>query len=333
MPRKKHLIVIHGRSTKPSHREKERVVTEALKHGLSRINPTAGARIGKQASTDGVKYSFVYYGDISNHLILSRSPSKSSRLTGRDPDHDNQPCEPDGFYKTGLEMLFDQRHHSKAAYNKFLREQKDKRWLDNAASVISFLAGLTGLSDKLIATATADMGNYLLTRQWGSAIRDRLQQPLKKALIAGDDICLVSHSMGCMVAYDVLWKFSRMSEYRRIQDTNNQVSKWLTLGNPLGEPGVRDNLYDADEPDDGIYPKNIIKNWVNLSAQDDFICHDPTVRDDFKVMRKKGYVDDIVDRKIYNFWCGAKATNPHKIYGYLDNPKVAQEILDWMDAS
>lgn len=97
MPGTKHLIVIHGRSTKPSAREKKRVVTRALRNGLGRVDPAAPARVGRQSGADRVKYSFIYYGDISNHLILERNPDKIERLSGRDPDHDNEPCEPDGF--------------------------------------------------------------------------------------------------------------------------------------------------------------------------------------------------------------------------------------------
>lgn len=346
MPRSKHLFVIHGRSTKPSEAEKRRVASEALLHGLNRVDPDQQATLEEQAGPNGethhfirygghprVRYSFIYYGDISNQLILERNPGKRDRLSGRDPDHGNQPCEPVGFYDVGLQSLFAHRTQTKAAYGRFLDLYRDRRWIDNVASVVSFLGGMTGLSDKIISIATADMGAYLLTRRWGSAIRDRLQRPLKQALIDGDDVCLVAHSMGCIVSYDVLWKFSRMSEYREVQDSNNRVSKWLTLGNPLGEPGVRDNLYDADEPEDGRFPHAIIKDWINMSAQDDFICHDPTVRDDFKAMKRRGHLDKIDDRKIYNFWIGATATNPHKFYGYLDNRFVAREITDWMIAS
>ncbi len=332
MPRSKHLIVIHGRSTKPSEKEKKRVATQALLHGLERVDPAVAARVKKRSGADRVKYSFVYYGDISNKLIVEHNEDKLKRLTGRDPDHGNQPCEPDGFYDGGLANLFTQKTHTKAAYKRFLDYHSDRRWMNNVASVVSSLASLTGFSDEVISAATADMGAYLLTRTYGSAIRDRLQQPLKKALKADEDICLVAHSMGCIVSYDVLWKFSRMSEYADVQDTGNRVSKWLTLGNPLGEPGVRKNLYDGDEPEDGLYPRRIVKDWINMAAQDDFISHDPTVKDDFKDMKKAEYVDRIIDRKLYNFWLGAEATNPHKLYGYLDNPTVAQEIADWANA-
>jgi hypothetical protein len=325
----KHLFVIHGRSTKPSEKEKARITRQSLLHGLDRGHSEVAARIRQKSGSGRVKLSFIYYGDISNALILERNPSKANRLSGTDPAHGNAKCEPDAFYDEGLKLLYAHNSHNKSAYKKLLRDNPDARWIDNVASVISVLGNLSGLSDRLISAATADLGAYLLTRKTGSAIRERLQKPLRKALLNGDDVCLLSHSMGCMVSYDVLWKFSQMSEYRDVQDSKRRISKWITLGNPLGEPGVRKNLYDADEPDDGRYPKNIIKGWVNLSAQDDFICHDSTVKDDFKEMKKWGYVESISDRKIYNFWLGRKTSNPHKFYGYLDNPYVAREVADW----
>ena len=329
MARTKHLMIIHGRSTKPSENEKKRIVREALLNGLGRVDPKAAARL--TSGPKKVKLSFIYYGDISNKLIVQKSPDKKARLKGRDAKHGNARCIPDNYYDKGLKTLYAQRGQTKASYDAFLKKNRDRRWVDNAASVVSALAGLTGFSDELIEAATPDLGAYLRTRQWGSAIRDRLQQPLKRALLNNDDICLIAHSMGCIVSYDVLWKFSRMSEYRDIQNTRNKVTKWITLGNPLGEPGVRDNLYDADEPDDGLYPSKIIKDWINFSAQDDFICHDPTVKDDFRDMVRDGHVGSIQDRKMYNFWIGEKGnTNPHKLYGYLDNKAVAQEVVDWM---
>jgi len=330
--RKKHLIVIHGRSTKPSYKEKLRLVKQSMLHGLDRVDTDAAQRLRKPTGPNGVKLTFAYYGDLSNKLILEKKPEKLSRLSGTDPDYGDQRCEPDGFYDAGLDLLFAQNSHTKAAYKKFLRENPDRSWMNNVGSVLSVLGNISGFSDELLAAATADMGAYLLTRQWGSAMRERLQNPLKKSIKAGDDVCLVAHSMGCMISYDVLWKFSRMSEYRDVMQSENPVTKWITLGSPLGEPGVRKNLYDADEREDGMYPTGIIKDWVNMSAVDDFICHDMTVKDDFKNMKKRGHVGDIRDVKLYNFWLGATHTNPHKFYGYLDNPTVAREIASWINS-
>lgn len=36
--RKKHLIVIHGRATKPSATEKRRLVKKSLLHGINRLD-------------------------------------------------------------------------------------------------------------------------------------------------------------------------------------------------------------------------------------------------------------------------------------------------------
>jgi hypothetical protein len=342
----KHLIVIHGRASKPSEKEKKRLVLKALKHGLGRVDASGDTakRIGASSAipqNKRVKFSFVYYGDFSNTALLEKKPDLKAYLKDQDPDHDNTACEVAGSYDADLDRLFARTQFTKAAYKKLLKEEKDTSALDDVASVVSAIGNLFGLNDELIAKATPDMGAYLLTRGMGSAVRDRLQRPLKKALADGDDICLVSHSMGCIVAYDVLWKFSNMSEYREIRDSKNKINLWLTLGNPLGEPGVKKNLYDAHEPDDGRYPRHIIKHWKNIAAKDDFVAHDAKIGNDYKGMltyipkgsnKIEPLIDSIKDEPlIYTFWAGNEGANPHKFYGYLDHPNVAHAIKKWMD--
>ncbi len=332
MSRKKHLIVIHGRSTKPSEAAKKKFIMSALRHGLDRADPTgaAAARISPQ----DVKCTIVYYGDIANLRMLEKNPALRKKLTDTDPKH-GTPCEPADQFKEPLNKLFTVSGQTKKDYKKFLSKNKDLRALDNFASVMSWFGNVAGFSDNLIKAATADMGSYLMERKTGSAIRERLAGPLKNALKADHDICLIAHSMGCIVSYDVLWKLSQMSEYKDVQNCGNKISEWITIGNPLGEPGVRKNLYDSNEHDEGRYPKKIIKRWLNIGAQDDFVSHDNTIADDFRDMGPKGYkyVDSINDHpEIYTFWTTKKGTNPHKLYGYLDNKIVADKIVQWMQS-
>lgn len=330
MSRKKHLFIIHGRSTKPSEADKKKMVMTALRHGLNRADSTGDA--AKRLNSRDVKYTFVFYGDISNQRMLEKNPSLRKKLTATDPKH-GTPCEPPDRFKAPLTKLLGVTSQTKKAYKKHLAAHRDMRGLDNVASMVSWIANLTGLSDNVVKAATADMGAYLMERKTGSDIRERLATPLKKALKAGHDICLVSHSMGCIVSYDVLWKFSQMSEYRDIQACGNRISEWITIGNPLGEPGVRKNLYDANEREDGRYPKHIIKRWLNIPARDDFVAHDNTIEDDFREMGSKGYnyVEFIEDHpEVYTFWTSEKGTNPHKLYGYLDCRIVADQIVQWM---
>lgn len=330
MAGQKHLILIHGRSTKPAEAVKRRMVLKALKHGLDRADSTGAA---SRALGDNVQFSFVYYGDIANRRMLEKDDSLAQQLTARDPKHDDAPCEPAEKYEASLKALLQQELQTKAAYKAFLKAEKDRRWMDEAASAVSWFAGLIGLSDNVIRSATADMGAYLMERRTGSDIRQRLQAPLGKALKRGDDICLVSHSMGCIVSYDVLWKFSQMSEYQDIRKNGNAIKLWLTLGNPLGEPGVRKNLYDCDERDDGRFPRKIIDSWINIPACDDFVSHDPSMADDFKEMKKLNYLRELKDLKeVYTFWVGQQGANPHKFYGYLDNKTVATQIVNWMNS-
>lgn len=327
----KHLIVIHGRATKPSGSKKEELVLRSLLHGLKRVDEGAAKAVG----TDRVKFSFVYYGDVSNReLVQMGAKSKKDLPATNDAEYEFKPCEKEDSYDEDLDRLLARSTSAfgRADYRKLLDEHRDRRWLDEAASVTSAVASLFGLNDEVVSRATPDMGAYLMTRKVGSEVRERLAQPLKPALLDGDDICLVSHSMGCIVSYDVLWKFSQMSEYRDIQKKGTRVTLWMTLGCPLGEPGVIKNLYDANERGDGKYPKNIVRNWLNIAAHDDFVAHDRAVVDGFADMRQKHrYVDSIKDKRVYNFWVGTDGTNPHKLYGYLDNPQVAAPIADWIN--
>jgi hypothetical protein len=184
------------------------------------------------------------------------------------------------------------------------------------------------LGTRIIQKMLPDLGSYLTSRVVGSDVRSRLQGPVKRALKSGQQVAIIAHSMGCIVSYDVLWKLSRMSEYRDVRD--RKVSLWLTLGSPLGEPAVQKGLYDAHEPEDGKYPSNIDR-WVNVAARDDFVAHDGTVADDFKEMKQRRLVRSLRDLpRINTFWVGTQGSNPHKFYGYLNHPRVAKVLSEWI---
>ena len=282
------IIVIHGRNTKPAQKAYEKLQFKALLQGVNRVNPTQAGKIQSKI----VKVSFVYYGDINNAILAEKQEKK---LTAVDPKN-NKPCLPHDGVEDNINALSSIRRLNKQAYLKILRENKDRRWLDDAAwalSTISSLLTVNTLNEKVIKKATADMGAYLLIHEIGSQIRKRLQSPLIKAFGKGDDICLIAHSMGTIVSYDVLWKISHMSEYASVMDKNPMVNLWLTLGCPLGEAGVRQNLRDANVRSPDKFPKNIIKNWANIAARDDFVAHDSTMKNDFINMKKSKYIEEI----------------------------------------
>ena len=327
------IILIHGRSTKPCKAQFSHLQKTALLQGLKRVSSGKAAKV-----EDGrVGVDFVYYGDINNQILAEVGAAAANNLTATDPHSDDAPCIPATGYAEALAALAGFERFDKRAYRRVVAENKDLRFVDDAARAVSTLAAiLTGanLNRFAIKKATADMGAYLMRRSVGSAICERLQEPLRKALKRGDDICLVSHSMGCMVAYGVLWKFSRMSEYSDLRVGGAKVNRWVTLGYPLGEAGVKANLYDANEfgfaGGTDKHPKDIVGDWLNVAAVDDFISHDATMKNDYSAMVKHGYVNSITDRRIYNCFTFEGTSNPHKLYGYLANPACAATIADWI---
>ncbi len=315
----KRLILIHGRAEKPRKEIKVQLLRRALEHGLSRI----GAEYNPE-----VAFSLAYYGDVNNAILWAKEKKKKLMTDFLDWDF---PYEEDlAAYDRSLEMLFSVSEQSETAYKDLRSKRKDLGAVDNLFDIASPVVNFFGLGDNILDGLLADMGAYFKYRFVGSLIRERLQSILVPVLENGDDVCLVAHSMGTIVAYDVLWKISRMSEYKRLW--GKKVNLFITLGAPLGEKAIRQQLYDAHEPDDGVYPKSI-RLWHNFSAMDDFVAHDEDLADNFKEMVRQNYLSDIVDHFIYTFYVGGGGNgnlNPHKFYGYLDNVEVAQTIAEWM---
>ncbi|HRV80355.1 MAG TPA: hypothetical protein P5218_02915 [Planctomycetota bacterium] len=326
-PPLRQIILVHGRSTKPSEADKRRLVRTAMGHGVRRVSE----RAADELVSGQVAFTLAYYGDISNRILADKA---RHWLTERDAEHDWGPCEGGGYYYAALarSLARPTEAFGPLDYDRMLAEEKDLRYVDEIAAIASRIANPLGLGQILVRHSSIDLGAYFLDPAVGEAVRARVELPLLRALRAGRKVCLIGHSMGCVVAYDALWRLSRRPEFLELLgDSPNPVDLWLTLGNPLGEPGMRANLLDASQAPDDRFPRNILRNWINISAEDDYIAHDKTVADDYREMLDRGYVHRLVDRPpIYNFWNQAGHSNPHKLYGYLDNPAVGAEIARWI---
>jgi hypothetical protein len=139
---------------------------------------------------------------------------------------------------------------------------------------------------------------------------------------------LVSHGTGCIVAYDVLWQMSHHPDYAPRYE-QMKIDQWLTLGSPLGDTTVRRRLFGAQSKGRGRYPSNILA-WHNVSAEDDYMCHDNTLGDDYKEMLRLKVVSSIRDYRIYNLAVHYGKSNPHSAVGYLIHPRVTKIASDWL---
>lgn len=305
----KTLLFVHGRDFKPRRSALWPLWKQAVRHGLERDHRDA------LAPYDDARKEFVYFGDLSNEFLRSKG-----RVYDEDADIASR-------HRTLADLRqFTRGQFNKRTYGRLPGKDAFKEFL---ADSLSILASPIGLSEFLITSVATDMREYWnFDSDFGSRIRATMTGPLKRAMNRGDEILVVSHSLGTMLAWDTFWKFSHMSEYRQ-RYAEKKVDLWLTLGSPLTDTTVKRNLKGARAHGLRRYPHNV-RRWINVAAEDDYICHDKTAANDYRRMRELSPPTRIEDRKIYNLAVRSGMSNPHHGCGYLVSPTVATLISDWL---
>lgn len=131
-------------------------------------------------------------------------------------------------------------------------------------------------------------------------LRGRLLNDLKAASESAEKVVIVSHSMGTMLAYDVL----RNVEACPVVDT------LFTLGSPLGITEVQDELRAADS-EKVDFPSAKLQRWINVFDPLDPICGAaPRFGNDFAPVDGKR-VDDIEESN----WGSWRHTITHYLAG------------------
>jgi hypothetical protein len=265
----------------------------------------------------GLSKELAYFGDLSNAYLLSKG----------------------GKYDEQLD-IGDRRN----AFNLLKQIDKRKRFSsqrsDNlpgksaiaefAADIATPVLGAVGLASTLIGKMAKDLGEYWNAKSdFAAQVQQRVREPLCAALDRDEKVMLVSHGVGCIMAYDVLWQLSHDPEFSE-KYSDKKIDAWLTLGAPLGDSVIAKKLLGAKDKSGNRYPTNIV-SWHNVSAEDDYCCHDNTLANDFKAMLKDKMVSCIRDYQIYNLAVRYGKSNPHSSVGYYIHPRVAQLIVEWLN--
>lgn len=179
------------------------------------------------------------------------------------------------------------------------------------------------LPEEVRSTAKEINRYFENTDRIASAIRSLLADTLRPLLERQEDVLLIGHSLGSVIAYDTLWELSREEGVKGKVD-------FLTLGSPLGMHYVQRRLLGMNGNGMKSYPDRI-RRWINLSAEGDVAALNRNLNESFHAMLKQGLVESIEDhsRGIYNFFRSAEGLNCHRSYGYLVNPAVGSIIADW----
>ena len=154
-----------------------------------------------------------------------------------------------------------------------------------------------------IALFTRDVYRYLTS----AGIRDRIETGILAAMEPGVPSVVVAHSLGTVVAYNLLRREGRNRGW--------EVPLFVTLGSPLGIAEIKRRLAPIGHP-------ACAARWKNAMDQRDVVALYPLTERQFPV-------DPAIENKtdVRNH-----TRNRHGIAGYLEDPEVARWIYEALAA-
>ncbi|TXN21339.1 lipase family protein [Methylobacterium sp. WL9] len=286
MQRSDIILGLHGLANKPPKEEKQRWWKAAIGEGLTR-------NCGAEPSD--LPFEFVYWADLRYDTPLAE-------------DRNLEPYYADagtGPFPTSREEPGDEK---KLGVTDWLYRKIE--WLQDKT-------GLTPFDDALIEYRLDDLWGYLEDADFRKAARDRLREVVERH--AGSRILLAAHSMGSLIAYDVLRMLERDGVALRVEH-------FVTLGAPLGLSDVR--LKMQEEHGELRVPEGV-RRWSNLMDRTDLATVGEDIGDAYGPNDRGVRADDIA---VVNAYRRPKGDlNPHKSYGYLRTPAFSHAVHDFLN--
>ena len=306
---KRSLLLIHGRDFKPAADTYLEIAVAAMRAGLARDYPEC------LPGFDELETDLAWFGDLNAKVLEANGKTYDEELDVGDRRAALQALTQITPRKKFGIRLYDQLP-GKSALPEF--------FMDIGAPLL----GAVGFRMPVIGKIGKDVAAYFEDAEFAAEVRRRLRDKLCALMDRGDKIMLITHGTGSAVAYDVLWELSNDTatypEYGGFK-----VDQWITMGSPLGDRVVQKRLLGADEHEESRFPSNVI-SWHNLSAEDDYTCHDNTLADDFKKMMVQKRVSAVHDYRIFNLAVRYGKSNPHSSVGYFIHPRLSKILSDWI---
>lgn len=155
-------------------------------------------------------------------------------------------------------------------------------------------------------------------------VRDLIRNRIAKAINKYKDyeICIIAHSMGSIVAYDVL----------NYIIPEKKINTLITIGSPLGLPVVVSKIAaEHNQLHKGkknmVTPPGVTSNWFNMADIMDRVAINFKLADDFTPNERMVAPKDFLVQNNYQV-NGIK--NPHKSFGYLRTPQFATILSDFI---
>ncbi|MBX7223966.1 MAG: hypothetical protein K1Y36_28885 [Blastocatellia bacterium] len=300
------IIVIHGLSNKPAAAAHQADLHASIAEGL---------RLNCGLPNQAIPLELVYWANYLYKHPLHRDPAFS------------------------FDSLYDTEPYLEAASGALKKYQDgwtDRLRADVGSAVGSLLdrvkgsLGLDAAADFVIARKLKDLDFYYdAQRQLADrtqALRQArlvLQDELQNTLVAHKDkhLMLIAHSMGSIIAYDVLRNLGH-------PDQGVRIPYFVTIGSPLGLPPVKHHVVTERTYAPQLRTPSIVtQSWKNFADRRDPVAFDSHLRDDYGP-NASGI--QVADDLILNDYSSNGKPNPHKIFGYLRAPEVSEHIAAFL---
>ncbi len=300
------IIGIHGLANKPEKSELTDWWKTSIREGLQK-------NIGL---TEDFDYEMVYWAD-----LMYKYHQHNDKAFDFDQLYNDEPYIP--------------------ALPDALKKYKE-RWLDDIRGFAGDLVGsgldfvkekfkMDGLADWALGKLLKDLAFYYSDTQninnrdgamelANLVLKKELETTLRKH--QDREIMLIAHSMGSIIAYDVL------RDLGRSEDHTIKIRSFITIGSPLGLPHVKGKIIqqrDYDQDSKRVRtPSLVTGEWINYADKKDKVAIDFFLKDDYSENAEDIQVQDDL---VLNDYVGLSGKeNHHKSYGYLRTPEFSEKI-------
>jgi triacylglycerol esterase/lipase EstA (alpha/beta hydrolase family) len=188
--------------------------------------------------------------------------------------------------------------------------------IDETGHFIDWMTQSDAIGDWLIERELKDLYAYYHNTKFRETVRNLLVKKLKAH--SDKRIMLIGHSMGSIIAYDVLRLLGR-------KESSIRVDHFVTIGSPLGYPHVVSAIY---KDNDLVRTPSNVGRWTNFADRRDSVAMDFRLADDYKA-NDRGV--QVVDVPVINNYRGpAGKPNFHKSYGYLRTPEFSEQLRSFL---
>lgn len=280
------LVMVHGRAQGGMDPDDLRETwTNTWAKGL---DPADAARL------DEIDIRFPYYADVLDDLAKAADMTLAE-IAARGAAGTIDP----GLAELRAEMFegaIDARDlRGQLVQDKAYQDRGPMQW-EWVHTMLQKLESVPGLSGRMLDRFTRDVWVYLKFPM----ARRRINAIIADALPEEGEVFVLGHSLGSVVAYDVVRNASGIS-----------VPLLTTVGSPLGVRKISEMLEPRRFPD-------AAQAWFNAYDTRDIVA-----------LRALDAVNFPVDPAIENYGLVHNQTdNAHGIAGYLNNPTVAKRLFD-----